>query len=64
MHNSSARVAYEPVPYCNLLPLHLYVSVRKFTRSIQTPIIFIRAVSRCFDCSGFACNKTIKHRGV
>lgn len=30
-----------------------YSSDRKLTRSIQTPWSFIRAVSKCLDCSGF-----------
>jgi len=29
-----------------------YVSDRRFTRSIHSPLILSRAVSRCLDCSG------------
>lgn len=42
---------------------HLYTSVLRLTRSTQIPITFIRAVCRCFDCSGFAFRTKVAKAG-
>lgn len=62
-HCTTAVAAYLRSASCRGVPNSIvgmrlpsaYVSDRKLTRSIHTPLIFRRAVSKCFDWSGLDC---------